>query len=201
MTTVEQTRDIAAAQAPAERASSRSMTTGIIGLVAVGLAMLSSTATFLVLEGFTPIAPTPDVVAFLLYVNGATVLILLGIIARDLWNVVQARRRGRAGSRLHFQFVRLFSSMAAIPAILIAIVASVTLDRTLDQFFSASNRLIIQTSLNVAQAYVREHAVTLGDTVMNMAFELNRFKPLFDQDRERFSRYSRHRHRCAASLE
>ncbi len=64
--------------------------------------------------------------------------------------------------------------------------ASVTLDRSLNQFFSASNRLIIQTSLNVAQAYVREHAVTLGDNVMNMSFELNRLKPLFEQDRERF---------------
>ena len=33
---------------------------------------------------------------------------------------------------------------------------------------------------------MREHALTLGDNVMNMSFELNRLKPLFDQDRERF---------------
>ncbi len=34
--------------------------------------------------------------------------------------------------------------MAAIPTIPVAIVASITLDRTLDQLFSVSNRLIIQ---------------------------------------------------------
>jgi len=186
MTTVEQARDIPVSPAPNEAARSRSITTGIVGLIAVGGALLSSTVTFLVLEGFTPIVPTRDVVAALLYFNGATVLVLLAIIGGDLWNLLQARRKGRAGSRLHFQFVRLFSSMAAIPAILIAVVASITLDRSLDQFFSASNRLIIQTSLNVAQAYVREHAVTLGENVMNMSFELNRLRPLYDQDRERF---------------
>ena len=184
MTTVEQTRDIAVAPNQGDGTTARSITTSFIGLIAVGGALLSSTITFLVLEGFTPIVATADVVATLLYVNGATVLVLLGIIGRDVWNVLQARRRGRAGSRLHVQIVRLFSTMAAVPAILVAVVASITLDRSLDQFFSVSNSLIIQTSLNVAQAYIREHALTLGESVMNMSYELNRLKPLFDQDRE-----------------
>jgi two-component system nitrogen regulation sensor histidine kinase NtrY len=186
MTTVEQARDLSLADNPAEGTSSRSITTSFIGLIAVGGALISSTLTFLVLEGFTSIVATAEVVATLLYINGATVLVLLAIIGRDAWRVLQARRRGRAASRLHVQIVRLFSTMAAIPAILVAIVASVTLDRSLNQFFSVSNSLIIQTSLNVAQAYIREHAVTLGDSVMNMSYELNRLKPLFDQDRERF---------------
>jgi two-component system nitrogen regulation sensor histidine kinase NtrY len=186
MTTVEQTPDISAAPNMGDGARTGSITTSFIGLIAVGVALLSSTLTFLVLAGFTPIIATADVVATLLYVNGVTVLVLLAIIGRDSWNVLQARRRGRAGSRLLIQIVRLFSTMAAVPAILVAIVATVTLDRTLDQFFSASNRLIIQTSLNVAQAYLREHALTLGDSVMNMSFELARLKPVFDQDRERF---------------
>jgi two-component system nitrogen regulation sensor histidine kinase NtrY len=186
MTTVEQTRDIAVASNQGDGTTARSITTSFIGLIAVGGALLSSTITFLVLEGFTPIIATADVVAALLYVNGATVLVLLGIIGRDVWNVLQARRRGRAGSRLHIQIVRLFSTIAAVPAILVAVVASITLDRSLDQFFSVSNSLIIQTSLNVAQAYIREHALTLGESVMNMSYELNRLKPLFDQDRGRF---------------
>ncbi|MGZ5854156.1 MAG: ATP-binding protein [Xanthobacteraceae bacterium] len=186
MTTVEQARDLSLADNSAEGPKSRSITTSLFGLFAVGCALLSSTLTFLVLEGFTPIVPTANVVATLLYINGGTVLVLLAIIGRDVWRVLQARRYGRAGSRLHVQIVRLFSTMAAIPAILVAVVASVTLDRSLNQFFSVSNSLIIQTSLNVAQAYIREHAVALGDSVMNMSYELNRLRPLFDQDRERF---------------
>jgi two-component system nitrogen regulation sensor histidine kinase NtrY len=186
MTTVEQTSAVVPASTGVEGPAPGSITTSFIGLLAVAGALLSSTVTFLVLAGLTPIVATANVVAALLYVNGATVIVLVAIIGRDLWNVLQARRRGRAGSRLHVQIVRLFSIVAAIPTILVAIVASITLDRTLDQFFSVSNRLIIQTSLNVAQAYLREHAVTLGDSVMAMSYELNRLKPLYEQDRERF---------------
>jgi two-component system nitrogen regulation sensor histidine kinase NtrY len=36
-------------------------------------------------------------------INGATILILLAIIAREVWQVVQARRRGRAAARLMFR--------------------------------------------------------------------------------------------------
>src|SRR5262245_59038950 len=119
MTTVEQARDVTNAPGPAEGRSSRSITTGAVGPIAVAGGLLSSAVTLFVLEGFTPIVPTRDVVAALLYVNGATVLVLLAIIGSDLWKLWLARRRGRAGSRLLFQFVRLFTSMAAIPAILI----------------------------------------------------------------------------------
>src|ERR1700712_1791701 len=165
---------------------SSSFTTGIVGLIAVGLALISATITFVVLSGLTRISPTHYVVVTLLLVNALTVLVLLGIIGRDVWQIVQARRRGRAGSRLHVQIVGLFSVIAAVPAILIAVVASVTLDRGLDRFFSVRNRIIIENSLNVAQAYLREHAQTMGGDIMAMAFELTRFKQLYDQDREKF---------------
>ena len=71
---------------------------------------------------------------------------------------MQARRRGRAAARLHVRIVGLFSIIAAVPAILVAIVASVTLDRGLDRLFSPQTHSLIQNSLIVADAYVREHA-------------------------------------------
>ena len=165
---------------------SSSFTTGIVGLIAVGLALISATITFVVLSGLTRISPTHNVVVTLLLVNALTVLVLLGIIGRDVWQIVQSRRRGRAGSRLHVQIVGLFSVIAAVPAILIAVVASVTLDRGLDRFFSVRNRIIIENSLNVAQAYLREHAQTMGSDIMAMAFELGRIPQTFEQDREKF---------------
>ena len=80
--------------------------------------------------------------------------LLVGIIGREVWQVVQARRRGRAAARLHVQIVGLFSIIAAAPAILLAVVASVTLDRGLDRFFSIRTRAVIENSLIVAQAYL-----------------------------------------------
>src|SRR5262245_50665032 len=80
-----------------------------IGLVAVGLALLSGVVTFLVLANLTPILPTDGVVRALLWISACTVCFLIAVIAWELWRVLQARRRGRAGSRLHIRIVTLFS--------------------------------------------------------------------------------------------
>src|SRR5262245_65048964 len=114
--TVEQaaTAETALAAAPAKRSESR-----VIGPVVVGLALLSAFVTFIVLADLTPILPTHNVVVSLLLVNALTVLLLLGIIVREVWLVVQARRTGRAGAKLHVRIVGLFSIIAAAPAILV----------------------------------------------------------------------------------
>ena len=80
---------------PARRANVR-----VVGPALVGLAMLSAIATFLVLAGLTPIAPTHYVVVTLLLINAVTGLSLLAVIGLEIWQIVQARRVGTAGARL-----------------------------------------------------------------------------------------------------
>ena len=146
-----------------------------MGPIAVGLALLSAFVTFIVLADLTPIAPTHYVVVTLLLANAATVILLLAIIVREVWQVVQARRSGRAAARLHVRIVGLFSIIAAAPAILVAIVASVTLDRGLDRLFSTRTRAAIENSLIVAEAYLRDHAQIVRSDIMVMAY---RHRPL-----------------------
>src|SRR5579864_5423365 len=156
--------------------------TRILGPLAVGLALLSAFATFVVLADLTPISPTHYVVVTLLLANAATVLLLLGIIIREVWQVVQARRSGRAAARLHVRIVGLFSIIAAAPAILVAIVASVTLDRGLDRLFSTRTRAAIENSLIVAEAYLRDHAQIVRSDILVMSTDLTRSKSVFEQD-------------------
>ncbi len=160
-----------------------------LGLTAVALALLSALVTFVVLAGLTPIAPTHEVVVTLLLANAATVLLLTVVIAREVWRVVQARRRGRAAARLHVRIVALFSIIAAVPAVLVAIVASVTLDRGLDRLFSQQTHTLIENSLMVADAYVREHVQFVRADSVAIAVELARAKPLFDQSRDQFHQF------------
>jgi two-component system nitrogen regulation sensor histidine kinase NtrY len=160
----------------------------LIGACAVGVALLSATATFLVLAGLTPIAPVHEVVVELLLGNVVTGLLLLGIIGREVWKVVQARRRGRAGSRLHVQIVGLFAVIAAVPTVLVSVVASTTLDRGLDRFFSTRTRAMIEQSVIVANAYVSEHAEAIRGDLLAMAFDLGRTKSVFDSDRDQFQK-------------
>jgi two-component system nitrogen regulation sensor histidine kinase NtrY len=163
--------------------------TRVLGPIAVGLALLSALVTFIVLADLTPISPTHYVVVSLLLANAATVLLLLGIIVREVWQVVQARRSGRAAARLHVRIVGLFSIIAAAPAILVAIVASVTLDRGLDRLFSTRTRAAIENSLFVAEAYLREHAQIVRSDIMVMAFDITRTKPVFDQDPDKLKQF------------
>src|SRR6266480_1884186 len=159
---------------------------GLLAPFAVGLALLSTLLTFVVLTGLTRIEPTPAVVNSFLLINGATILVLVGIIVREVWQVVQARRRGRAASRLHVQIVGLFSVIAVLPAVVVAIVANVTIDRGLDRLFSGPMREVIQNSLIVAHAYVQEHAQLIRGDILGMANDITHARPLFDQDRGTF---------------
>jgi two-component system nitrogen regulation sensor histidine kinase NtrY len=153
---------------------------------AVGLALLSAFVTFVVLTGLTRIEPTRDVVISFMLINAAIILLLVGIIVREVWVVVQARRRGRAAARLHVQIVGLFSVIAVLPAVLVAIVANVTIDRGFDRLFSGPTREVIQNSLIVARAYLNEHAQLIRGDILGMANDLARARPLFDQDRRTF---------------
>ena len=153
---------------------------------AVAISLLSAFLTFMVLSGLTPIEPTKHVVYSFLLINAATILLLVGIIAREIWQVVQARRRGRAAARLHVQIVSLFSIIAVLPAVLVAIVANVTIDRGLDRLFSGPTREVIQNSLIVARAYTYEHAQLIRGDILAMANDISHARPLFDQDRRTF---------------
>src|SRR5207248_2021469 len=103
-----------------------------------------------------------------------------------VWKVVQARRRGRAAARLHVQVVSLFSIIAVLPAVLVSIVANVTLDRGLDRLFSGPTREVIQNSLIVANAYLHEHAQLIRGDILGMANDLAAGQLLFYQDRGSF---------------
>ncbi|HEY4986741.1 MAG TPA: PAS domain-containing sensor histidine kinase [Bradyrhizobium sp.] len=139
---------------------------------AVAIALLSAVLTFVVLTGLSRIEPTPQVVRSFLLLNAATILLLIGIILHEVWLVMQARRRGRAAARLHIQIVGLFSVIAVLPAVLVAVAANVTLDRGLDRLFSGPTREAIQNSVTIARAYMQEHAELIQGDILGMAGDI-----------------------------
>jgi two-component system nitrogen regulation sensor histidine kinase NtrY len=142
-----------------------------------------------ILANLTPISPTPRVTISLLLVNAFTDFVLLGMIAREVWLVFQARRRGQAAARLHIRIVGLFSVIAAAPAILVAVVANVTINRGIDQQVSARTNVVISNSVLLANAYLGEHLNMVGRNVSAMAVDMMRVKSLYDQDKERFKQF------------
>ena len=156
---------------------------------AVVIALLSAVLTFVVLTGLSRIEPTPQVVRSFLLLNAGTILLLVGIILHEVWLVMQARRRGRAAARLHIQIVGLFSVIAVLPAVLVAVAANVTLDRGLDRLFSGPTREAIQNSVTIARAYMNEHAQLIQGDILGMANDIYRARQLYDQDLKSFREF------------
>lgn len=156
------------------------------GAVVLVLALLSTLTTFLVLAGLTPLSPTHNVVVTMLCINVGFGVLLLGIIVWQARALFLARRRRKAGAKLHQQVILLFGIIAVTPALLLAAVAVITLDRGLDQWFSTRARSIIDNALVVSRAYLEEQFRTIRAETLAMASDLNRARPLYDSERERF---------------
>ena len=167
----------------------RSRVTFYVGLVIVILALLSGFTTYLILTGLTPIAPTHDVVVRVLLINLAMVIAMLGAVAWQVFELWRSRRRQSAGARLHVRIVGLFSVIAVLPAILLAVFASVSLDRGLDHWFSERTRSIIGNSLDVANAYLDEHGQVIRSDVFAMAQDIDAVAGRREQEPEKFKKY------------
>jgi two-component system nitrogen regulation sensor histidine kinase NtrY len=153
-----------------------------IGLLVVLVALAASAGSFLVLTGGTQIEPTPSVVRNAGIINGIVVFGLITVLGYEAYGLWLARQRGRAAARLHVRIVALFSIVAALPAILVAIIASITLDKGLDRWFSDRTQAIIDTSRNVAQAYIQEHSRVLALDLLAIGGEFNRVTPNIEQN-------------------
>ena len=144
-----------------------------IGLVVVVLSLISATATYAILTGLTPLAPRGDVVVATLFVN---VLLIVAMFATIAWQATGLFRAWRAkvpGARLHVRIVALFSVIAALPAILLAVAATTTFSRSLDGWFSAKTREIINSSGDVAKAYLDVHGQLINTDILNMARDVD----------------------------
>jgi two-component system nitrogen regulation sensor histidine kinase NtrY len=116
---------------PEQSLGERRRVSRAFGLIVVLSAVITSVGSFLILTGQTAIQPTQLVVRAAGIINGLVVFLLIGIVAYEATGLLIARRRGRAAARQHIRIVLLFSLIAALPAILMVIIASVTLNKGL----------------------------------------------------------------------
>ncbi|WP_394689459.1 ATP-binding protein [Hoeflea sp.] len=159
------------------------------GIALVLLAFLSALVSFAILLGLTPIEPVDEVVLGAVVINLVFVIGLVTLVFLEIRMLLRARRRGKAAAKLHIRVVALFSIVAIVPAILVAIVASITLDVGLDRWFSLRTKSIVNSSLSVAEAYVLENARFLQGQTVSMANDLDNARSLYTLDRIGFTQF------------
>ena len=160
-----------------------------IGPIAVGFAFLLSLGTLAIFADFTPITPTSRVVISLFLANALIILILAGLMVAEVWRLVSARRKQAAGARLHIRIVGLFSMIAVTPAILIALVGSITLDRSLNPGFMQDVRGFVYNTAEAARLFRESQCRSLLQETRLAAFDISRVMRLYDVNRSMFDEF------------
>jgi two-component system nitrogen regulation sensor histidine kinase NtrY len=163
-------------------------TVGRFGPLVVGAALLLAVTTFVVFAGFTPLIPTPFVVLCIFCGNALIIFILLVLIGLEARNLIAAGRAGRAGARLHVRVVALFTLVAAIPALVTAVVATVSLERSLNPVFMKDIKTFINETTEASHLYresqcrslLRDAALTASD--LSQSARLLRSDPALRHD-------------------
>ena len=156
---------------------------GWAALTLVIVGTLTGFATFLLLTGATPIKPTSELTYDLLLANSVLVILMLIMIGAQMLHLLLERRRGTAGTGLHIRLISLFSIIALVPAILVAVFATVTLNRGLDTWFSDRTRAIVDTASTVADAYLTNASEATRTDTANIAADLVQQLSDFNNDR------------------
>ncbi|HYC74774.1 PAS domain-containing sensor histidine kinase [Brevundimonas sp.] len=101
-------------------------------------------------------------------------LLLIGslaiVVGRRVFLLFQ--QRTHAGARLHLRFVTLFSMVALVPAVLIALVFGVLVNRGVDQWFSDNVSSAVRNSAEIGRAYVRDVSLEVEADLATIASEL-----------------------------
>jgi two-component system nitrogen regulation sensor histidine kinase NtrY len=160
----------------------------VLGFVVVFASVLLSSVSFLILSGTTNIEPSAEVWTVIWVATGILVLLVLALVVTEAVLLIQARMQRLPGSALQMRMVAMFALVAGIPAILVAIVATIALNQGLDQWFSERTRSMVESSRLVARSYMLEHAQVLRDDIIWVATELEQSHATYVDDRARFER-------------
>ncbi len=156
------------------------------GLILASLSIVWGLLTF-VLANVVPI--TRDVLGVIFIVSVVLVLAMIALVAWQIIGLWRARVKKQAGAVLHVRIVSLFGVVAILPAILLAVFATISIDRGIDQF-SRRTRAIIEQSVGVARAYLKEHGKIIRALGVSMVRELEANAQLMHDNPDAFRMFA-----------
>jgi two-component system nitrogen regulation sensor histidine kinase NtrY len=146
-----------------------------IAIALAAAALASGIATYLALTGAPPFGPHPVVVLSLLNLDLVLLLALGALVTKRFVEMWAERRRGLAGSRLQVRLVVLFSLISVLPTIIVAVFSYLFFSFGIESWFSDKVRTAISESVEVADAYVKEHQQAIRADALGMANALDQY--------------------------
>ena len=111
--------------------------------------------------------PSLQMTAFLL----GTLIPLLALVVLGGRHIA-IRRAGDAGARLHVKFVFFFSLVAAVPALVVAVFASMMFQSGVEFWFNDNQRGIIENARTLARGYYEQNQAEVSTNTSAMAEDM-----------------------------
>ena len=128
---------------------------------------------------------SPPLIALLLVANLIPAIALMVLFSRRA-AIARAERGGLGSGRLHTRLVALFSVIAAVPTVLVAIFASLLLQSGLEFWFSDRARGMLENTAQVAQSTYRYELGRVGAEATAMSGNVAEMLQNVSQDDPRF---------------
>jgi two-component system nitrogen regulation sensor histidine kinase NtrY len=114
-----------------------------------------------------------NILRFVLLVDLVYVIMVAALVLQQLIQMVAARQRRSAGSRLHLRLTGVFAGMALLPTVTVAIFATLSVNMGLEAWFSDRVGRVVDNSVLAAQAYEDEHRRDLVADAQALASLIN----------------------------
>ena len=151
-----------------ERDSGRFYRWATIGLVVLLAVIMAFSVNILINSGKPGTFLSPPLIALLLVANLIPAIALMVLLSRK-FAMARAERGGLAGGQLHTRLVALFSVVAAVPTVMVAIFASLLFQSGLEFWFSDRARGMIENAVELGRTTYQNEVerVSLEDLTMS----------------------------------
>jgi two-component system nitrogen regulation sensor histidine kinase NtrY len=152
------------------RRKRRFQTFATLGLVILGPGL--AIVTFLVM-GPLDQGASSRVLRGVMLLDLVYVIIVAALVLQRVARMVAARRRRSAGSRLHLRLTGVFTLIALVPTVAVAVFATLSVNMGLEAWFSDRVGRVVDSSVAAAQAYEEEHRRDLVTDARALASVIN----------------------------
>jgi len=154
-----------------ERESGRFYRWATIALIVFLAAILLFSVNILVNSGKPGTFLSPPLIALLLIANLIPAIALMVLLSRRV-AMARAEKGGMAGGQLHTRLVALFSVIAAVPTVMVAIFASLLFQSGLEFWFSDKARGMVENSVELARTTYTQEVERVSIETLTMSRDL-----------------------------
>src|SRR5215213_5126361 len=169
-----------------ERASGRFYRWATVGTMLLLAVILIASVSIISRSGEPGSLLSPPLIALLLIAILIPAIGLMVLLSRRL-AMARAEQGGLAGGKLHTRLVALFSVIAAVPTVLVAIFASLLFQSGLEFWFSDKARGMIENTVELARTTYSTEVERVANNTLTMSGDLAGYLRLVDIEDPRFA--------------